>query len=209
MVSFTILETPRARLPVYSWAAPLEEGALAQAVNCANLDPAFHHVAVMADGHQGYGVPIGAVLALDGAVSPYAVGNDIGCGMALVPTRLPDSALLSPLPTRSGGPGPLARDELMGRVQDAIPAGHQRRRRDGAARRHADPPDVFLDAAVDALQEAARSSGVALSTSQSARPHPSRPVIRDDLVARGRLQMGTLGAGNHFVELLRDPDGRV
>src|SRR5438552_131504 len=68
-----------AALPIHSWAADLEEGALAQARNCANLPVAFHHVAVMADGHQGYGVPIGAVLALRGSISPYAVGNDIGC----------------------------------------------------------------------------------------------------------------------------------
>src|SRR5918912_4314556 len=78
-----------APLPVHSWAPDLEEGALRQARNCAALPVAFHHVAVMADGHQGYGVPIGAVLALEDAISPYAVGNDIGCGMALVPTTLP------------------------------------------------------------------------------------------------------------------------
>ena len=77
-----------ARLPIYSWSSELEPGALAQAVNCANVPRAVHHLAVMADGHQGYGVPIGAVLALDGALSPYAVGNDIGCGMALVATSL-------------------------------------------------------------------------------------------------------------------------
>ncbi|HMC52305.1 MAG TPA: RtcB family protein, partial [Acidimicrobiales bacterium] len=66
-------------LPVYSWAPDLEDGALRQAANCARLPVAHHHVAVMADGHQGYGVPIGAVLALRDAISPYAVGNDIGC----------------------------------------------------------------------------------------------------------------------------------
>ena len=48
-------------LPVYSWAPELEEGAARQARNCADLPVAHHHVAVMADGHQGYGVPIGAV----------------------------------------------------------------------------------------------------------------------------------------------------
>src|ERR687894_313644 len=76
------------RLPILSWAPDLEAGAVQQARHCAELPVAHHHVAVMADGHQGYGVPIGAVVALDGAISPYAVGNDIGCGMALVPTTL-------------------------------------------------------------------------------------------------------------------------
>src|SRR5919204_4419899 len=89
------------RLPILSWAPELEPGALGQARNCANLPPAFHHVAVMADGHQGYGVPIGAVVALQDALSPFAVGNDIGCGMAIVPTELTKAALLSTVPTRS------------------------------------------------------------------------------------------------------------
>src|SRR5207245_6337121 len=110
----------QARLPIYSWARELEPGALAQTVNCANLPPACHHVAVMADGHQGYGVPIGAVLALDDALSPYAVGNDIGCGMALVATRLTRDDLLGPVPTRGGQPGPTARDDIMGWLQTSI-----------------------------------------------------------------------------------------
>jgi len=58
------------QLPILSWAPELEAGALRQAVDCANLPCAFHHVAVMADGHQGYGVPIGAVLALEDAIGP-------------------------------------------------------------------------------------------------------------------------------------------
>src|SRR5438445_11616332 len=110
-------------LPVHSWAPDLEEGALRQALNCTSLPVAFHHVAVMADGHQGYGVPIGAVLALEGALSPYAVGNDIGCGMALVATTLTENELGKPVPTGGGGAGPTVRDEIMGCVQRAVPAG--------------------------------------------------------------------------------------
>src|SRR5438094_8413889 len=101
-----------ARLPVHSWAPELEPGARRQALNCAELPVAVHHVAVMADGHQGYGVPIGAVLALDGALSPYAVGNDIGCGMAIVPTTLTRADILGPVPTRSGSGGPVAPDDI-------------------------------------------------------------------------------------------------
>src|SRR3954469_17906105 len=100
-------------LPVYSWSPELEAGALEQARNCTLLPVTHHHVAVMADGHQGYGVPIGAVLPLRDAISPYAVGNDIGCGMALVPTTLPREELLKPLATRSGAPGAQARDDVM------------------------------------------------------------------------------------------------
>src|SRR2546429_9756109 len=103
-----------APLPIHSWAPDLEEGALRQARNCANLPVAHHHVAVMADGHQGYGVPIGAVLALDGAISPYAVGNDIGCGMAPVPRAPSRDDLMAPVRTRRGGAGGLARGGGLG-----------------------------------------------------------------------------------------------
>jgi len=182
-----------APLPVHSWAPDLEEGALRQALNCASLPVAAHHVAVMADGHQGYGVPIGAVLALDGAISPYAVGNDIGCGMAIVPTRLTRDAILP------------ARDETMGNVSRSIPSGMSS---------HRDPVhdptiDALLHDAFDALESASAACNVALSTSQSVRGDRGKPLIRDDFVARGRVQVGTLGSGNHFIELLAGPDDDV
>ena len=200
-----------ARLPIYSWAPELEPGALAQAVNCANLSAAFHHVAVMADGHQGYGVPIGAVLALDEALSPYAVGNDIGCGMALVPTRLSRDELLAPLPTRGGQPGNVARDEIMGWVQNEIPAGSERHRQRGGGH-GGDSGDGVVDlahAAFDAMEQASAACGVPLSTSQSTDPDSGRHLGLDELEARAREQVGTLGSGNHFIELLSGPDGDV
>jgi tRNA-splicing ligase RtcB len=194
-----------AALPVHSWAPDLEAGARAQALNCASLPVAFHHVAVMADGHQGYGVPIGAVLALDGAISPYAVGNDIGCGMALVPTRLSRDALLDRLTTRKGEPGPVARDDIMGWVQTTIPSGMAS---------HRDPvidPDVdaMLQRAFDALEEASARCDVPLSTTQAIDPSKGRDLTRDEFIARGHAQLGTLGSGNHFIELLVGPDDDV
>lgn len=196
-----------ARLPIYSWASELEPGALAQAVNCANLPRAFHHLAVMADGHQGYGVPIGAVLALDGALSPYAVGNDIGCGMALVVTDLSRDDLARPVSTRSGRPGPTVRDDIMGSVQRAIPAGSDSR--GDRAQRPDHEVDELLDAAFDAMEAAGAACGFPLSTSQSTDVGHGRPLTRVDLVARGRAQLATLGSGNHFVELLAAPAGDV
>lgn len=76
------------RLPIKMWLDDLEEGALAQARNLANLPFAFRHVAVMPDGHQGYGMPIGGVLATRGVIVPNAVGVDIGCGVCAVRTSL-------------------------------------------------------------------------------------------------------------------------
>ncbi len=193
------------RLPVYSWVPELEPGAHRQALNCAALPVAFHHVAVMADGHQGYGVPIGAVVAMEDALSPYAVGNDIGCGMAIVPTTLTRDELLAPLPTRAGGPGPIARDDIMGWIQSSIPSGN-------AAHRSPPPDpevDALLDRAFDAMVEGAALADVPLSTSQSPEGRGGQPLERENFVRRGRSQLGTLGSGNHFIELLADEDGVV
>jgi tRNA-splicing ligase RtcB (3'-phosphate/5'-hydroxy nucleic acid ligase) len=205
---YSVLEIEEARLRIYTWATDLEEGALAQAINCANLGPAFHHVAVMADGHQGYGVPIGAVLALSDALSPYAVGNDIGCGMALVPTRLSAGEFLAPLPTRSGAPGPAARDELMGWVQSSIPAGSERRAEHSEAYGRSSLEQCVY-AAFDAMEEAATASGTVLSASTSTHADPRRPLTRDHVVARAAAQAGTLGSGNHFIEVLAGEDDDV
>jgi tRNA-splicing ligase RtcB len=70
------------KVPLKLWTQTDEAGALEQATNLTNLPFAFHHVAIMADAHQGYGMPIGGVLATVDAVVPNAVGVDIGCGMA-------------------------------------------------------------------------------------------------------------------------------
>ena len=199
-------ELAGARLPVLSWAPDLEEGARRQALNCADLPVAFHHVAVMADGHQGYGVPIGAVLVLDGAISPYAVGNDIGCGMALVPTSLRRTELLAPLPTASGRPGPVGRDDVMAGVQSEIPAGTGPRPGSDHGRGDVEP---LLEQAFEAMDEASRVCGLPLTTSQSADPAKGKPLGRQEFVARGLSQLGTLGSGNHFVELLAGPDDDV
>jgi tRNA-splicing ligase RtcB len=193
------------RIPILSWAPELEAGARRQAVNCANLPCAFHHVAVMADGHQGYGVPIGAVLALEDAIAPYAVGNDIGCGMALVPTDLHRDQLLAPATAPGGRQGGSVRDQVMGWVQASVPIDSASQPGDGG-------PEVAgrLGEAYAALEEASAASGARLSTSQSEDGQRGADLTSTAFRARGRAQLGTLGAGNHFVELLTSvPDDEV
>jgi tRNA-splicing ligase RtcB len=70
------------------WVDTIEENALQQAKNLANLPFTFRHVALMPDVHTGYGMPIGGVLATEGAIIPNAVGVDIGCGMCALRTDL-------------------------------------------------------------------------------------------------------------------------
>ena len=75
--------------PIKLWLDDMEASALAQARNLANHPFTFGHVAIMPDAHAGYGMPIGGVLACDGAVIPNSVGVDIGCGVCAVQTSLP------------------------------------------------------------------------------------------------------------------------
>ncbi len=78
--------TALGRLPIKSWCAQVEKGALEQAVNLANHPRVVGHVALMPDCHVGYGMPIGGVVACKNAIIPNAVGVDIGCGMCAVQT---------------------------------------------------------------------------------------------------------------------------
>src|SRR5512135_1641270 len=97
------------RLPAKSWCSNIEAGALRQLANLANHPDAFHHIALMPDAHQGYGMPIGGVAAFKGVVVPNAVGVDIGCGMCAA--HFASYALAHD------------RKDLMGRIRKIIPVG--------------------------------------------------------------------------------------
>ncbi len=103
-------------LPAKMWVeseADVEAGALGQIDNLLGLPFAHHHVAIMSDVHQGYGMPIGGVLATKRVVVPNAVGLDIGCGMLAMQTNLEH----------------VGREELktvMSRVRERIPMGFNR-----------------------------------------------------------------------------------
>jgi len=166
-------ELPGARVPIRMWADPAEvdEGALQQLWNTTTL-PWIHGIAVMPDVHYGKGATVGSVIALRDAISPAAVGVDIGCGMAAVRTSL----------TADDLPDDLGR--LRAAIEKAIPVGF------GA---HREPVDVT------ALRDL---------------PADTRTGWRafwegfDDLDAavghrreKAGVQLGTLGGGNHFVEV--------
>src|SRR3954468_18041924 len=75
---------------VLSWApaSEIESVAIDQLRNVTRLPWVFHHVAAMPDVHYGKGATVGSVIAMKGAVSPAAVGVDIGCGVGAVRTSL-------------------------------------------------------------------------------------------------------------------------
>jgi tRNA-splicing ligase RtcB (3'-phosphate/5'-hydroxy nucleic acid ligase) len=105
------------KIPILSWANELEGGALTQAKNLANLPFAKKHIALMPDCHQGYGMPIGGVLATENVIIPNAVGVDIGCGMCAVKTSLKeiDTETLK---------------KIMGEIRKVIPLGFNKHKQE-------------------------------------------------------------------------------
>src|SRR3954447_17421299 len=83
------------RVDILAWTDPagIESVALDQLKNISSLPWVFHHVAAMPDVHFGKGATVGSVIAMKDAVSPAAVGVDIGCGMGAVRTNLVASDL--------------------------------------------------------------------------------------------------------------------
>ncbi len=157
---------------IITWAQNLEEGAMQQARNVAKLPFVQKPVAVMADGHQGYGVPVGAVIATEGAIIPYAVGVDIGCGMIALRLNLTSHDLPDDL-------GPL--HDL---IRKAVPSGV------GQGNEFASDWDRMRHPRkVPSYNGSTKLTGKQINT------------ITD--------QMGTLGAGNHFVEVCLDELDRV
>lgn len=82
--------------PIKSWCERVESGAMAQAEDLTRHSRVISHVALMPDCHQGYGMPIGGVIACDEAVIPNAVGVDIGCGVVAVETNVNGNQLKDP-----------------------------------------------------------------------------------------------------------------
>jgi len=150
--------------PIKMWLGDIEEGALNQAKNMANLPFVFKHVAIMPDSHQGYGMPIGGVLATQGVIIPNAVGVDIGCGMCSLKTNITE------ISTKS-------LQLIIDEIREVIPVGfeHQKKEQD-----------------LDLMPN-------------SATP---REVI-DREFKNARYQLGTLGGGNHFVEIQKGSDGFI
>ena len=156
------------KLPVYLWLDDLEDGALLQALDLANLPFAYHHVAIMPDAHLGFGMPIGGVLAADSAVVPNAVGVDIGCGMCSLRTnlrRLDKAELKKILPI----------------ICKLVPTGFKHH-----------------------------------TENQPEEAMPEWPTENDALLTitkreyeKALRQVGTLGGGNHFIELQMGSDGFV
>jgi tRNA-splicing ligase RtcB (3'-phosphate/5'-hydroxy nucleic acid ligase) len=163
---------PGTRAPVKLWADPsaIEEGALRQLRNVASL-PWTRQVAVMPDVHYGKGATVGSVIAMEQAISPAAVGVDIGCGMSAVRSGLTASELPDDL---SG---------VRSAIECAIPVGFAAHGRPVPREHGAGGWEAFWN--------------------EFQNLHPGVQKREQN----ARRQVGTLGGGNHFVELCVEQAG--
>ncbi len=178
-----------------------EDQAIEQVANAATLPGIVRWAIAMPDIHWGYGFPIGGVAAMrldDGVISPGAVGYDINCGVRLLATHLTDEELRPRLA------------ELAERLFRNIPSGVGAHGRLRLTR--AEISDVLRDGAAWAVRRGyGRPGDLGRIESEGAIPGAHPDAVSQKALSRGLDQLGTLGSGNHFLEVQRveeiyDPD---
>jgi tRNA-splicing ligase RtcB len=161
------------------------EGSLEQLENVATLPGIVEAALAMPDIHQGYGFPVGGIAATelpDGVVSPGGVGYDINCGVRLLALPLTERELAD------------RREPLVHEISRAVPAGAGK----GAPARNG----RLLDAVMRDGPRALGDSDDIERTESGGRLQGADPAaVSERARARGAGQVGTLGSGNHFVEL--------
>jgi tRNA-splicing ligase RtcB len=170
-------------VPIKMWTkgVPVEEAAREQLAKAAQMPFIFRHMAVMPDVHVGIGATVGSVIPTKGAVIPAAVGVDIGCGMMAARTSL----MASDLPDNLEG--------IRSAIEQAVPHGRVvgRGKRDNGS--WGSPPAEIVEA-------------WATLAARFKRITDKYPKLAS---TNNLVHLGTLGTGNHFIELCLDEDARV
>jgi tRNA-splicing ligase RtcB len=167
--------------PIKAWieGVPLEDQARRQLVSIAALPFIHGHVAAMPDVHVGRGATVGSVIATRGAIVPAAVGVDIGCGMMAVRTTLTAAML----------PDNLYRLRLG--IEAAVPHG-------GIGIKGG-----WKDGVPQRVGQRFSQSGLGAGLRQLEDKHPALSG------AQSVTHLGSLGGGNHFIEIALDEEQRV
>jgi tRNA-splicing ligase RtcB (3'-phosphate/5'-hydroxy nucleic acid ligase) len=168
----------KGRAPVLVWTRDIEHEAIQQLVNVSQLPIIHGHIAAMPDVHAGIGATVGSVIPTKSAIIPAAVGVDIGCGMNAVRLTIKASDL----------PDSLYR--IRTAIETAVPVGfsqHDAGKVRGS--QHARTARV-LDQRLDSIVG----------------KHPALMKMQKRFNETWICQIGTLGGGNHFIELCIDEE---
>jgi len=170
-------------VPVKMWTkgVPVDQKARDQLSLAAKLPFIFKHVAAMPDVHVGIGATVGSVIPTKGAVIPAAVGVDIGCGMMAARTSLTAVDLPDHL------------DGIRSAIERAVPHGRKMNRANRDTGSWGDPPPAIVDV------WATLSGRFASITAKYPKLDKSNHLVH----------IGTLGTGNHFIEICLDEEDRV
>lgn len=175
--------TQKNAAPVKAWTrgVPFEDAARQQVMNVAMLPFIHKWVAIMPDVHHGKGATIGSVIPTDKAIIPAAVGVDIGCGMMAAKTSLTAGDL----------------PDSLGKVRHAIELAVPHGRTDNGGRNDRDAWGVIPERVVQAW------SGLETEFAMISDKHPK--IGRANHISH----LGTLGTGNHFIEVCLDENDDV
>ena len=168
---------------------------LGQVRNVATLPGIQKYSLVLPDGHLGYGFPIGGVAAVsaeDGVVSPGGIGFDINCGVRVLRTDLDYGDVQG------------REEDLVERLYDLVPCGLGK---GGYVTVDREDLDGILDRGMEWMAEAGHARPADLAhCEEEGRLDGDPDAVPDDAKRRGVKQVGSLGSGNHFLEVQRVAD---
>lgn len=171
----------------------LEDESLLQVVNVATLPGIRKYSIAMPDIHEGYGMPVGGVAAFDlkeGIISPGSVGYDINCGVRLLRSDKTHNEIKNKIP------------DLATELYKEVPSGVGRGGRLKLVNKELDA--VLINGAREMLNRGYATEEDLKNCESGGRLEEADPdLISKTAKDRGRDQLGTLGAGNHFVEIQR------
>lgn len=168
-----------------------KEGALTQIANVACLPGILKHSFAMPDVHWGYGFPIGGVAVFslnEGIISPGGVGYDISCGVRVMLTFIEEKEVASCI------------DELTAALFSRVPSGVGSK---GALKiSETELLSVLAKGALWAVKKGyGRSEDLECIEERGTLPHANPDAVSKKAIERGKPQLGTLGSGNHFLEI--------